>query len=605
MRFLFSDLNRVVGNMYDLIIRNGTIYDGTGDAPFAGDVAVRGDRIVAVGQLDEAQIDATQTDQIDAQGCIVTPGFIDAHTHYDGQVTWDPFVSPSTYHGVTTIVTGNCGVGFAPCHPEQRDWLIGLMEGVEDIPGTALHEGIKWNWETFPEYIDALGASPLAIDVGTQVPHGAVRAYVMGDRGPAHEVATPEEIDGMAKLVREALDAGALGFSTSRTVKHKDVNGVVTPTITAHEDELVGIAQSLSDAGKGVLQGISDFNHFGEEFKMFRRMAEVSGRPVSITVEQQDARPDWWKQLLDAVTEAQADGLTMRGQVPPRATGVLLGLTATLNPFSFHPSFAKATVNLATLESLPLAERVANLRKPEVRAQILSEDAGNAGALVNEIISSFHKMFRLGEPANYEPSPEDSVESIAKRAGKTSAEIVYDMLLEKEGKALIYHPLFNYLPGNLDYVEEMLEHPHTVFGLSDGGAHCGVLCDASFPTTLIQHWGRDRTRGKKLPLERLVRMQTKETAELVGLYDRGIVGEGYKADLNVIDFDNLSLHEPTVTYDLPAGGRRLIQKATGYRKTIVSGQVAFEEGEPTGALNGNVIRGSQPAPPAATANAAK
>ncbi|MCG8589521.1 MAG: amidohydrolase family protein [Proteobacteria bacterium] len=571
--------------MFDLVIRNGLVYDGTGEPPRQADVAIAGDRIAAVGPaLGPAR------EEIDASGHIVTPGFVDAHTHYDEQITWDPYVTPSTFHGVTTIVTGNCGVGFAPCRPSQRDWLIGLMEGVEDIPGTALHEGIRWDWETFPEYLDALERTPLAIDVGTQVPHGAVRAYVMGDRGPAHEVATPDEIAGMAAVVREAIEAGALGFSTSRTEKHKDSRGVITPSITAREEELVGIAKAVGEAGTGVLQGISDFYDFENEFRMFRRMVEASGRPVSITVEQQDMRPDWWRQLLDALSEAQRDGLPMRGQVPPRATGVLMGLTTTLNPFSFYPSYGKTALH-------PLEEQVALLRQPEVRGQILSEKPrAIGGPLIQEIVTSFHKMFRLGEPADYEPAPEASIAAQAEREGRTPQEVAYDLLLEKDGKALLYHPLFNYLPGNLDYVEEMLLHPHTVFGLSDGGAHCGALCDASFPTTLIQHWGRDRNRGRKLPLERLVRMQTLETAELVGLHDRGILKPGYKADVNVIDFERLALHEPTVVYDLPAGGRRLVQRASGYAATIVAGVVAFREGEPTGALAGRVVRGSQPAP---------
>jgi len=574
--------------MYSLVIRNGTIYDGTGAAPFDGDVAVTDGQIVAVGTIDEALVDSG-TEVIDADGRIVTPGFVDAHTHYDGQVTWDPYVQPSTFHGVTTIVTGNCGVGFAPCQPEERDWLIGLMEGVEDIPGTALHEGIQWEWETFPEYLDALERRDLAIDVGTQVPHGAVRTFVMGRRGANHEVATPEEIADMKRVVKEAIEAGALGFSTSRTEKHKDSAGVLTPTITAFEDELVGIAEALGELDAGVLQGISDFYDFPAEFRMFRAMTEASGRPTSITVEQQDARPEWWKELLDAVTKAQRDGLPMRGQVPPRATGVLLGLTATLNPFSFHPSYRR-------LHPMSLEEKVAELRRPEVREALLREESTLTEGLAAEIISSWHKMFRLGDPADYEPAPEDSFAGLAESSGRTPQEIAYDALLEKDGRALIYHPLFNYLTGDLSLVQEMLEHPHTTFGLSDGGAHCGVISDASFPTTLIQHWGRDRTRGPKLPLERLVAMQTSETAGLVGLLDRGVVAPGYKADLNVIDFDNLTLHEPTVAYDLPAGGRRLVQRASGYDYTIVAGQIAFRGGEPTGVLNGRLIRGAQPAP---------
>ncbi len=574
--------------MYGLVIRNGTIYDGTGSAPFAGDVAVTDGQIVAVGSIDETQV-GSDTEAIDAAGWIVTPGFVDAHTHYDGQVTWDPYVQPSSFHGVTTVVTGNCGVGFAPCQPEERDWLIGLMEGVEDIPGTALHEGIQWEWETFPEYLDALERRDLAIDVGTQVPHGAVRTFVMGRRGANHEIASPEEIADMKRVVKEAIEAGALGFSTSRTEKHKDSSGVLTPSITAFEDELVGIAEALGELDAGVLQGISDFYDFPSEFRMFRAMTEVSGRPTSITVEQQDARPEWWKELLDAVTQAQNDGLPMRGQVPPRATGVLLGLTATLHPFSFHPSYRR-------LHPMSLEARVAEMRKPEVRAALLGEESTLTQGLAAEILSSWHKMFRLGDPANYEPAPEDSFAGLAESMGSTPQEIAYDALLEKDGKALIYHPLFNYLTGDLSLVQEMLEHPHTTFGLSDGGAHCGVISDASFPTTLIQHWGRDRTRGPKLPLEQLVAMQTSETAGLVGLLDRGVIAPGYKADLNVIDFENLTLHEPTVAYDLPAGGRRLVQRASGYEYTIVAGEIAFRDGEPTGVLNGKLIRGARTAP---------
>lgn len=574
---------------YDLVIRKGIIHDGTGVPPRPGDVAVIGDRIAAVDEVDEDLV-GPDTEIIDAEGLIVTPGFVDVHTHYDGQVTWDPYITPSTYHGVTTIVTGNCGVGFAPCHPEQRDWLIGLMEGVEDIPGTALHEGIAWDWETFPEYLDALDRRPLAIDVGTQVPHGAVRAYVMGRRGADHEPATPDEIETMASVVREAIGAGALGFSTSRTEKHRDSSGVLTPSITAHEDELVGIAAAVGEAGTGVLQGISDFYDFEAEFDLFRRMAEVSGRPTSITVEQQDARPDWWRQLLDGITEAQNAGIDMRGQVPPRATGVLLGLTATLHPFSFHPSYR-------ALHHLPLEEKVAALRRPETRAALLSEETElPEGVLVREIVTGFAKQFRLGDPADYEPGPEASFAAIAQAEGRAAGEVALDAMLENDGRALIYHPLFNYQPGNLDLVAEMIAHPHTVMGLGDGGAHCGVISDASFPTTLIQHWGRDRKRGDLIPLEQLVKMQTSDTARLVGLADRGVIGPGYKADLNVIDFEHLQLHAPSVEYDLPAGGRRLVQRATGYAATLVSGRVAFREGVPTGELRGRLIRGVQPAP---------
>jgi N-acyl-D-aspartate/D-glutamate deacylase len=571
--------------MHDLVIRGGLVYDGTGADPVVADVAIEGDRIVAVGTVEQAG-----RDEIDASGRIVTPGFVDVHTHFDGQVTWDPYLAPSSCHGVTTIVMGNCGVGFAPCKPEQRDWLIGLMEGVEDIPGTALHEGINWRWETFPQYLDALEHSPLAMDVGTQVPHGALRAYVMGQRGADHEAATPAEIATMARLTAEAIEAGALGFTTSRTEKHKDSKGVLAPTITAHRDELLSIARAVGDTGTGVLQGISDFYDFDSEFELFREMSRQSGRPISITVEQQDARPDWWKQLLDGITQAQAEGIPMRGQVPPRATGVLLGLTASLNPFTLYPVYRE-------ISGKPLEEQVQIMRTPEFRARLLESEPWDSGQpLLEEILGSYHKMFSLGEPANYEPAPEDSFAAQAQRRGISPLEVAYDALLGKAGRALIYHPLFNYEPGNLDHVKTMLEHPHTLSGLSDGGAHCGALCDASFPTTLIQHWGRDRKRGEGLPLQKLISMQTRETAASVGLLDRGVLQPGYKADVNIIDFENLTLHEPEIVYDLPANGKRLMQRASGYEATVISGKVAFREGRPTGELNGRLIRGTQQAP---------
>ena len=565
--------------MYDLIIKNGTVYDGTGKKPFFADVAIKGNKIVAIGELEESSKEV-----IDAKGKIVAPGFVDIHTHYDGQVTWDPYLRPSTYHGVTTVVMGNCGVGFSPCKPEERDWLISLMEGVEDIPGTALHEGINWQWESFPEYLDTLEDKPLAIDVGTQIPHGAVRAYVMGQRGIDREEASQEEIEQMSQIVKEAIEAGAFGFSTSRTEKHKDSSGALTPSITAHKNELVSIAKSLGEIKSGVLQGISDFYDFETEFNIFKEMSESSGRPISITVEQMDQRPDWWHQLLDGIEEAQGEGINMYGQVPPRATGINMGLTATLNPFTFYPSFYE-------LSKQSLEEKVATMKDPAFKEKLLSEDPVSIGnPLVDEITQSFNKMFRLGEPANYEPEPDASFEAIAKKQNISPQEVAYDCMLEKEGRALIYHPLFNYLPGNLDYVERMLNHPYSISGLGDAGAHCGAISDASFPTTLIQHWGRDRKRGKKIPLEKLISMQTLETSRLLGITDRGVLKEGYKADINVIDFENLTLHEPEVLNDLPAGGRRLVQRASGYEYTIVSGQIAFKDGESTGALNGRLIR---------------
>ena len=566
--------------MYDLIIKNGSIYDGKGSEPYQADIAISNEKIVEIGD-----IKGEAKKVIDAEGKIVTPGFVDIHTHYDGQVTWDPYLRPSTYHGVTTVVMGNCGVGFSPCKPDQRDWLIGLMEGVEDIPGTALHEGIDWEWESFPEYLDALEKKPLAIDVGTQIPHGAVRAYVMGERGINHEEASQEEIDTMKEIVQEAIKAGAYGFSTSRTEKHNDVNGNLTPSITAHKNELVEIAKSLGEINQGVLQGISDFYDFDSEFDIFKAMSKESGRPISITVEQQDARPEWWEQLLDGIEDAQSEGINMYGQVPPRATGILMGLTATLNPFRFHPAYME-------IADLALEERVEIMSNDEFKEKLLNDNAVSINPLVDEIVNSYSKMFKLGEPANYEPDPEMSFESLANSSNMTAQEIAYDAMLEKEGRALIYHPLFNYQTGDLSLVEKMLKHPYTISGLGDAGAHCGAISDASFPTTLVQHWSRDRSRGSKLPLETVIKMQTSETANLLGIKDRGVLEKGYKADINIIDYEGLTLHEPEIINDLPAGGRRLVQKASGYDYTIVSGEVAFIKGEATGALNGRLIRNS-------------
>ena len=566
--------------MFDLIIKNGSIYDGKGSKPYQADIAILNEKIVEIGD-----IKGEGKKVIDAEGKIVTPGFVDIHTHYDGQVTWDPYLRPSTYHGVTTVVMGNCGVGFSPCKPDQRDWLIGLMEGVEDIPGTALHEGIDWEWESFPEYLDALEKKPLAIDVGTQIPHGAVRAYVMGERGINHEEASQEEIDRMKEIVQEAIKAGAYGFSTSRTEKHNDVNGNLTPSITAHKNELVEIAKSLGEINQGVLQGISDFYDFDSEFDIFKAMSKESGRPISITVEQQDARPEWWEQLLDGIEDAQSEGINMYGQVPPRATGILMGLTATLNPFRFHPAYME-------IAALALEERVEIMSNDEFKEKLLSDNAVSINPLVDEIVNSYSKMFKLGEPANYEPDPEMSFESLANSSNMTAQEIAYDAMLEKDGRALIYHPLFNYQTGDLSLVEKMLKHPYTISGLGDAGAHCGAISDASFPTTLVQHWSRDRTRGSKFPLETVIKMQTSETANLLGIKDRGVLEIGYKADINIIDYEGLTLHEPEIINDLPAGGRRLVQKASGYDYTIVSGEVAFIKGEATGALNGRLIRNS-------------
>lgn len=571
--------------MHDMVIRGGKVYDGTGGAPYKADIAIDGTTITKIGEITDAG-----RKEIDASGKIVTPGFVDIHTHYDGQVTWDPYLQPSTFHGVTTAVMGNCGVGFAPCKPDEHEWLIGLMEGVEDIPGTALAEGIDWRWESFPEYMSAVESSPLALDIGLQVPHGALRAYVMGQRGADLEPANDEDIKKMSALVVDALEAGALGFSTSRTEKHRDKNGAHTPSFKAEMAELHGIAEAMGKADKGVMQLIADFHDFEPEFALIRGMVEVSNRPLSLTIEQDDRHPDIWKNVLDGIAKAAQDGLPMRGQVPPRPTGVLLGLTSTLNPFVMHQTFR-------SIAHLPLDGQVKELKDPAFRARLLAEEPDYPdGQIITMLCTAYHKMFELGDVPNYEPDPKDSAGAVAERTNKTPREQVLDWMLERDGNALLYFPLMNYMGGSLDDVRTMMTHPNVAFGLGDGGAHVGILCDASFPTTILTHWGRDRTRGPKLPLEWLIRGQTKANAEIVGLMDRGVLAAGMKADINIIDFDNLRLNAPEIVFDLPAGGKRLIQKAEGYTATIISGQVAFENGKPTGALGGRLIRGAQQRP---------
>ena len=569
--------------MYDLVIRNGLIYDGNGSSPFLSNIGITDSVIKEIGD-----VKSTGKKEIDAKDHIVTPGFIDIHTHFDGQVTWDPLLTPSNFHGVTTAIMGNCGVGFAPCLPSKRDWLIGLMEGVEDIPGSALAEGIKWNWESFPEYMDAVEKIPRAIDVGLQVPHGAVRAYVMGERAENLELASEEDINQMGQIVEEAIKHGAMGFTTSRTFKHRDKHGKHTPTFEADAAELQGIAKSISNVNKGVIQLISDFYRFEYEFNLIRGMTKISGRPISVTIEQDDRYPEIWKNVLKSISNEAKKGLKIKGQVPPRPTGVLQGLTATLNPFLFHKTFSEIT-------GLSLQEKVQKLREPKFRDKLLQEKPIMKGEtdsekLITFLLTSYHKMFGLGDPPNYEPDPSQSMLEIAKREGKNPKEVILDKMLEKDGNALLYFPLFNYSRGNLDDVHYMLTHDHTAFGLGDAGAHCGVLCDASFPTTLLTHWTRDRIRGNKLPLEWVVMKQTKNNAEWFGLYDRGVIEEGKKADMNIIDYENLTLNHPEIVYDLPGSNKRLIQRTNGYRETIISGKVVFQNGESTGIMNGNLVR---------------
>jgi len=568
--------------MLDLAIRGGSIVDGSGAAAFTGDVGIRDGRIAAVGQVEEPA-----RRELRADGLLVTPGWVDVHTHYDGQVTWDSLLSPSCWHGVTTIVMGNCGVGFAPVRPGSHEYLIKLMEGVEDIPGTALAEGIDWRWESFPEYLDAVESRAHALDIGAQIPHGALRFYAMGERGADHQEApTSDEIEQMGRLVREAVRAGALGFTTSRTRNHRASDGRFTPSLTAGEAELVGISRALGEAGQGVFEIVSDFVGGDEEFGLFRRMVEVSGRPMSISLAQNDARPDAWRRVLQGLDDANASGLPMKAQVATRAIGVLFGYEATMNPFSSHPSYRE-------IADLPLAERLAQLRDAERRRRILAEEPAPGIAF---LVGDFQRIFALGDPPDYEPPPEKSVGAEAQRRGVRAEELAYELLLEDEGRALLYRPLLNYADFNLDAVRDMLLHQHTVPGLGDAGAHCGLICDGSFPTYLLSHWGRDRSRGAGLPVEWLIKSQTADTAELVGLCDRGRIAPGMRADLNLIEFEHLGVRPPEIVHDLPAGGKRLLQRATGYRSTIQSGQVTFEDGESTGALPGRLVRGPQPTP---------
>jgi N-acyl-D-aspartate/D-glutamate deacylase len=568
---------------HDLIIRAGTVVDGTGGPPRTADVAVTGDIITDVGR-----IGGSATREIDADGLLVTPGFVDIHAHYDGQATWDERLIPSSWHGVTTVVAGNCGVGFAPVHPTDHDRLIDLMEGVEDIPGSALAEGLPWTWESFPQFLDVLDARRYDIDVATQVPHGALRLHVMGERGAAREPATADDIAAMAQLTREAVEAGALGFSTSRTINHRTSKGEPTPTLQAEADELVGIAVEMGATGRGVLQVVSDLFDVDAELALCRRMTVESGRPLSFSLA--EGKAGSFRRPLALLAEARAAGIPMTAQVAPRAVGLLLGLTCTLNPLLTNRAFREIADRSA-------AEVARALTDPAVRERILAADAARRadGRGGGRLITAFDRMYELGDPPDYEPDPSTSLAARAAREGREPVELACDLLAADRGRGFLYVPSLNYAGGNLDAVGEMLAHPGTVPGLADGGAHVGTICDASFPTTLLAHWGRDRTRGT-LAVAFLVQRHTRDTARTVGLYDRGVVAPGYRADLNLIDFERLALRRPEMRYDLPAGGRRLVQTAAGYVATVVAGQVTYEHGEATGPLPGRLIRGARPAP---------
>jgi N-acyl-D-amino-acid deacylase len=576
--------------MHDLVIRGGTVVDGTGSAPRLADVAIAGDRIVEVG----SDI-GPGAREIDAAGKIVAPGWVDIHTHYDGQVTWDTHMTPSGWNGVTTVVMGNCGVGFAPVRVGQQAYLIQLMEGVEDIPGSALADGIEWEWETFSEYLDAIEKRPHAIDFAAQVPHGPVRTYVMGDRGARNEKATPDDIEAMAEIVKDGLEAGALGFSTSRTMLHRAKDGELVPGTSASEDELLGIGRMLGEVGHGVFQIASDLLPPEDELRWMRKLTRETGRPISFACQQNSKVPTQWREMLEECEREAKLGGQITPQVAQRPVGLLLGFETSIHPFIFFQGYQ-------AIASLPVEERAQRLADPLVRASILDNppDMSHYKSVVAIVARGFKQQFPLcsgpGSSLDYEPLPDKSIASIAEREGRTPHEVAYDIMLEGGGKGLIYLPLLDYTDGSHDNMREMMMHPLSVFGLSDGGAHCGMVSDASIPTYLLTHWVRDRTRGERIPIEQVVSKQTKGTAEFFGIQDRGVLAPGMKADVNVIDLEALEIHPPEVVYDLPADSRRIVQRVDGYCWTICSGEVIYEGGKPTGALPGKLIRGPQPAP---------
>jgi len=584
---------------YDLKIVNGLVYDGDGGEPERADVAVRDGVIVEVGQCSGA---ARET--IDAAGCIVTPGFIDLHTHYDGQVSWDADLQPSINHGVSTVVMGSCGVGFAPVRSADREKLVRLMEGVEDIPGTALSEGITWDWETLPEFMDALDAKPHSIDFAVQVTHDPLRVYVMGDRAVFNEPATAKDIAEMRRLTREALEAGAIGFSTGRSDVHRSADGEWTPSSEASAAELAGIASAFDGVGHGVLQAVNDFNlerdgdEFDAEFDILERFAAAAGgSPFSLSLMQRDFAPDQWLRIIERAEQARDKGLNMRLQTAPRGIGVTVGLQCTFHPFIGFPSY-KAICDL------PLEERVQRMRDPAFKAQLLTEKsepmAGDgtpvppiADALLAAVDFVAGKTFLLGENPEYEQTAEQSVLQMAKDKGMPTLEMIYDLMLEDEGRALLYFPIYNYTEMSFDNVYRMLQHPQSIMGLSDGGAHVGTVCDSSFPTYLLSYWTRDRVRGERLELADAVRRLTSDIADYCSMTDRGRIRPGLKANINVIDMQRLRLFSPHMVQDLPAGGQRLLQEAEGYVAVIVAGETVLEHDRLTGRYPGRLVRVNQ------------
>jgi N-acyl-D-aspartate/D-glutamate deacylase len=569
---------------FDLVIRGGTVADGNGGPPRTADVGITGGIIADVGPgLGRGRR------EVSADGALVTPGFVDLHTHYDGQASWDERLIPSSWHGVTTVVMGNCGVGFAPAIPGHRQRLIDLMEGIEDIPGTALHAGLAWDWTSFEDYLGSLAARRYDVDVAAQVPHAAVRVHVMGDRALAGEAATPDDVSAMAGLARAGVEAGALGFTTSRTLNHRSVTGELTPTYDSDVAELAGIAAALGQAGQGVLQLVADFLDVQADLEVILAMARASGRPVSVSLTQLSLRPLAYREVLARLSAANADGLVVRAQVAARAVGLLLGLQCTLHPFMTNPVWRD-------LAELPAAGQARVMRDPAVKAAVLAAQTGdrNRNLIGGRLIHKYELMYELGDQPCYEPDPASSIAARAAREGRAAADLAYDIITGDEGRAMLYVTALNYAGGNLDAVHEMIAHPCTLPGLSDGGAHVGTISDASFPTTLLAHWTRDRGTGR-FPVGYIVARQARDTARAVGLGDRGVLAPGYRADVNVIDAGRLGLRRPEMHFDLPGGGRRLLQRAEGYLHTFVRGQETYTDGQPTDALPGRLIRGAQPA----------
>ncbi len=569
--------------MHDLVIRGGNVVDGTGAPARTADVAISDGIVTDVGR-----VEGPATRELDADGLLVTPGFVDIHTHFDGQVTWDPLLTPTCWHGVTTVVMGNCGVGFAPVHQDRHEWLIGLMEGVEDIPGSALSDGIRWDWETFPEYLDAVERAPKSLDVGTQVPHGAVRAYVMGERGARNEAATAEDIAAMAAIVREALDAGALGFSTSRTIAHMAIDGEPVPGTFAAEDELFGIGAALAAAGTGVFE-LAPAGALGEdlaapdkEMAWMRRLGTAIGRPIVFALTQNDHDPDGFRRMLELCAQAQAEGSLVIPQVAARPVNLLLGLQ-TFHPFAYCPSWG-------ALGFMSVEDKVAAMKDPELRRRLLAE-ADEIDPVMMQFLDP-ERVVAMGSDPDYEPPLEHTIAARARAHGVTAMEEYYDALLADDGQALVMRPLLNYTDFNLDAVREMLTHPTTRWGLGDGGAHCGTTCDASTPTFMLTHWARDRADGR-IPLEAAVRSITSDTADLYGLGDRGVLAPGKVGDVNLIDLGALRLHRPEMVHDLPGDARRFVQRAEGYRATVKSGQVTLVDGEDQGPRPGHLLRGAR------------